>query len=153
MKEYEDPQQHLEQHMERAAERYVQGLQHAGLTANETLNQAVAERAYEKAKENYEQHAIETLTQNTTYIIQEHNNTINNIKRKGTQQALIICPPIAIVYGILAWYSLSHSGNLFLSLIYLFAAFAFIGILMVKIFFDKPQKPSIALKKQIHAQE
>jgi hypothetical protein len=138
---YPDPQQHFEQHMQSAAQRYVDGLNRAGLPPSERLTRAVARRAWHHARESYIQEAQAVRDHNISVIMQDHNRRMNEIKLRGHRIRLWTCPPIALVFGVLAWYNFqSHLPDGFtVGIICAVFALAFLSMLILGAFFDRPR--------------
>ncbi len=133
----EGPHQHLTRHMERAAAQFVDGLQWTGLEPNERLTRAVAERTIREARASYVREATDSRDQHIQEIISDHTRRMNAIKRSGARLRLITCPPIALFFGLLAWYSFSQGGFV-LDVCYVVGALAFLAMLFLGAIFDRP---------------
>jgi hypothetical protein len=144
LKNYEDPQRHFEQSMERSAKKYVDGLERAGLEPNAKLTRVMAERALIEAREDYNRRAAETRHHNIGVIVGNHNRRMNEIKRSGHKLRLWTCPPIAALFGFMAWYSFSHPGaaGIIMGVVYVFGALAFLAMLVLGAIFDRPKGES-----------
>ncbi len=142
MQEYPDPDRHFEEHIQRSADRYVEGLQQAGLEANPTLTRAMAERARAEAEQSYIQEAQATRDHNVSQVMSSYRQRNNQIKREGARLRLWTCPPIAALFGLMAWYSFSHPGaeGVIMGAIYSVGALAFLGMLILGAIFDRPRQ-------------
>lgn len=110
MKDFPDPQQHFETHLARSAEKYVAGLQKAGLKPSDRLARAVGRRAYREARDSLIQEATEVRDHNLKVIIREQAREMREIKRSSRRLRTRVCLPIALAFGLLAWYSFSHTN-------------------------------------------
>jgi Flp pilus assembly protein TadB len=137
-KRYPDPEEHLTQYMERAAERYMDGLSRAGLKPNDRLTRAMARRALHSAQEDYMRQARETRDHNINAILREHHREMNEIKRRGHQQRLWMCPLIAGIFAGVAYYNLVHTHDLLMAAICAAFALAFLLMLILGAIFDRP---------------
>lgn len=127
--------------MGQSAKRYVAGLERAGLEPNERLTRAMAERALIEARKDYNRRAAETQRHNIGVIVENHNRRMNEIKRSGHKLRLWTCPPIAALFGFMAWYSFSHPGavGVVMGVVYTLGALAFLGMLILGAIFDRPK--------------
>jgi hypothetical protein len=137
VKNYPDPDRHFEEHIQRSAEHYVEGLQQAGLEANPTLTRAMAERARAEAEQSYMQEAQATRDHNISQVMSNYHKRNNQIKRESARLRLWACPPIAILFGLMAWYSFSQY-SIFLGILYVVGALAFLAMLILGAIFDRP---------------
>ncbi|MGH2507466.1 MAG: hypothetical protein ACRDHZ_08705 [Ktedonobacteraceae bacterium] len=139
MRKYKNRQQHIEQYMEQAASDYWHGLQERGLKPNSILLKAAARRALDEAERDYTQHASATRDHNIALILSEHQKRLRQIKRDGAKLRLMMCPPLAAFFGVLAWYSFSHTGGLGLAMgiAYSIGALAFLAMLALGAMFDR----------------
>jgi len=141
MRQFPDPDQHFNEHIKRSAEQYADGLQRSGLEPNPTLTRAVAERAVRQAAESYEREAEAVKIHNIKIIASEHRKRINKLKWQGAGLRARVCPPIAAVFGLVAWHNF-HAGNPAMGLLYIGAALSFLVMLILGAIFDKPSPPS-----------
>jgi hypothetical protein len=137
---YEDPGHHLDRHLQDAAERYVDGLQRTGLQPNDRLTHAIAERTVREAGEHYVQEATDVRDHNIAMSLREHHERLNAIKREGALLRLKMCPPMALVFTLMAWYSFGHSGGLLMTICYGVGALAFLAMLVLGAIFDPPRE-------------
>ncbi len=137
MQEFPDPTSHLERHMEQAAEKYVDGLEKAGLEPNPTLTRAMAERALLDAQVDYIHEATATRDHNIALIVNNHKRRMKQIKREGASLRIKTCPPIILLFGLMAWYSLIHAGGIVTGILFIVGALAFLAMLILGPFFDR----------------
>jgi hypothetical protein len=140
-KAYEDPESHFKRHMEQSANKYMDGLQRAGLKPNAKLTRAMAARAANEAGQSYIRETMETRDANISSILKDHNKRMNMIKRQGAALRLKTCPPIAFVFGVLAWYAFNHPVGFIPGawIIYACMSLAFLVMLVLGAIFDRPK--------------
>jgi len=63
---------------------------------------------------------------------------MKNYRRRNNLR-LWICSPIAVFFGLMAWYSFTHSGGLIVATIYIFGSLAFLALLVLGALFDRPR--------------
>lgn len=137
MREYEDPHKHLHRSLERSTDRYVQGLHRSGLKPNARLTRAMAERAVREARESYIREATEIRDHNIGVIHRNHQRRLKRIKQEGASLRLKTCPPIAALFGAVAWYCFLQPSGFLLGLLYTFASLAFLAMLVLGAIFDR----------------
>ncbi|MGB8346582.1 MAG: hypothetical protein WCD86_16975 [Ktedonobacteraceae bacterium] len=138
MREYPDPQQYIVKHMERSAAKYRHGLKRAGLQPNITLTNAMIEQAIEEGKEGYIREAEKVLDHNTRITVRNHRRQMNKLMRQGSSLRMKVCPPIAALFGFMAWYSFSHAEYI-LAIVYAVGALVFLAMLFLGAIFDRPR--------------
>ena len=134
MQDYEDVQQHVERHMKRSAEKYVDGLQKAGLQPNARLTKAVAERALAETRENYIQNATALRDRNIKMILKKIRR---RSARRRIRQRLLLCVPLVLVFGAMAWYSFRYTHNVALGAGYISGALILVILSVLGAVFDQ----------------
>lgn len=140
MRPWKNPHEHFEEHLTCSAHRYVDGRRQAGLSPNPTLTNAMAERAVQEATDSYVRETLEIRDHNIAVIVQEHRQRLNAIKRRGARQRLWTCPPIALCFGLMAWYSFTAGEGLLIGLCYLAGSLTFLAMLVLGAVFDRPTR-------------
>jgi Flp pilus assembly protein TadB len=104
--------------MRKAVERYVDGFHRAGWQPNDKLNRAVAERVSQEIAANVRREIEETYKYNVEVIKQAHRKRErelrNEIRREGRSWMIPLFFIIALGFGLLAWYHLSHQNPIWL---------------------------------------
>lgn len=139
MRPWKNPHEHFEEHLSRSARRYVEGIQRAELSSNPTLERAMAEWAVQEATDSYIRETLEIRDHNIGVIMEQHRQRLNAIKRRGAKLRLWTCPPIALCFGFMAWYSFTYGDSLLIGLCYLAASLAFLAMLVVGAIVDRPR--------------
>lgn len=151
MREYPDVQHHLDASIERAAGRYLEAIQQTGLAPNDTLTRAIAEQTLHDAEASYTQEAAEIRDHNIEVILERHYRGMNAVKREGAKLRLITCPPIALLFGVLAWYSFQQSApaGVMMGLLLSIGSLAFLLMLVLGAIFDRPRpSPSSPMRDE-----
>ncbi len=138
MRPWKNPHEHFEEHLSRSARRYAEGLIRAGIEPHPILTRAMAERAVQEAQESYIRETLEIRDHHIGVILEEHRQRLNAIKRRGAKLRLLTCPPVALCFGAMAWYSYAHH-HFDLVALYTFAALAFLAMLVLGAIFDRPR--------------
>ena len=140
MRDYPDPKEFLDSYMERSIERYADGLQKANIQPNDTLINALFDRTLREAKANYLREADEIHYHNIQAILRDHKNRMNEMKRSGASLRLKTCPIFIVLFGLLAWYSLSHPapGSFIPSICYAATSLVFLAMLILGAIADRP---------------
>ncbi len=138
MKQLPDPQQHFNESVARSNEKYAAWLRRGEVEPNEILMRENQEDAINEARNSYIQEATEIRDHNIRLIIKDSRRRMNQIKRKGANLRLRMCPPIALFFGLIAWYCFSQA-NIVLELAYSIGVFAFLVMLVSGAIFDRPR--------------
>ncbi len=136
MREYPDPQQYIETHLKRAADTYLDGLRRVDLKPNNQLTKAVFERACQETEANFRQEVQEVYEHNVQMILKDHQRRMKPIRRKSAHHRLVLCPPMALVFGFFAWFNLSH-GDQTTGVVCALGALAFLTMLVISAIFDR----------------
>lgn len=137
-REYPHPQQYLDRAIARAQERYIRAIDTCGLLPNERLTRAIVEQAVEQASEQYQEEAEAILRHNNEIIEQQCQEQDNQLKKEGAKMCMWICPPIALLFGMVAWICFDQ-GSVFTGWLYA-ASLAFLGMLVYGWIFERPEK-------------
>jgi Flp pilus assembly protein TadB len=124
----QDPEEHLRHSIQRAADRYYEGLQKTHLPPNEKLARAIVERAVREASEDYQQQISEELEERTRHTLDMYHQRDQARKHAGARAAVIICPPIALAFGIIAWINL-NANDAAMGLVYSIGSLMFLAML------------------------
>lgn len=152
-------QQYIAQYLAHSTERYVTGLQRSGFVPSETLIKAIAQRVVNEANESYLQHITERhhqriarllidyqqhihdLTeqrdQRIAQVLSDHRQRMNHLKRSGMHLRSKTCPPLALLFGFLAWYNFTY-GTWLLGIFFSVGACAFLAMLLFGWLFGRP---------------
>jgi hypothetical protein len=136
LRAYPDAKSHREQYFAAAAEAYREGLDKNGLKPNETVNRAFFHKTLKEAQTDYQNRRDEVFLHNFKAIEASSKREMRRIKRDGTRQAFVMCPPIALVFGVLAAYNFSKH-DVATGITCAAGAVAFLGILVGKYLFDR----------------
>jgi hypothetical protein len=142
MREYGDVDKRFEKHLKAADERYAAWLRRGGVEPNDILIRENRDNALNEARESFVQESVEIRDHNIGVILKDHNKRLNTIKCEGAHLRVWTCPPIALFFGLLAWYSFSRTGaeGMMMGVIYGIGALAFLGMLVLGAIFDRPKE-------------
>ena len=149
MHEYPDVEQHLQSRLERTAHQYVETMQHTGMEPNETLIKAITERALCEAEAEYREEAMKTFHHNVSAILGRQQRRMNAVKREGVKMRLLTCPPVTLVFALLAWYSFHQSApvGLIMGVLLSIGSLAFLLMLVLGAIFDAPQSSALQIRR------
>lgn len=135
----EDPKEYLDRRMKQAAESYVDGLQRTGLSDTPIIQRAYFERAINEAHGEYVENAIRVRDEHIAAILKNYKQRDRQFRREGAKRRICMCPPIALAFSLLAWYSFSQQ-DLAMGIVFVAAALAFLSMLVFGAIFDNLQK-------------
>lgn len=72
-------------------------------------------------------------------IREQHRQEMNAIKRSGARLRLWLCPLIAMLFSLLAWYQFVGAHNIAMGWLYIAGGMAFLLMLALGAMFDRPQ--------------
>ncbi len=140
MRNYEDPRSYVQRHLEQAADRYTEGLRRSGLRPSARLTRAMAGRALREAQEHYIRDITELRDRRIAGILRNQKEDLNAIKREGASFRLKTCPPIALLFGGVAWYNFHQPGGFFTGVLFASFALTFLAFLVLGAIFDRSIK-------------
>jgi hypothetical protein len=79
---------------------------------------------------------------NINFIMSEHRQRMNKVKRAGARLRLWTCPPLALVLGCIAWGYFRQPGSLHvvMGMIYALGSLASLSMLVLGAIFDRLRK-------------
>ena len=138
MRELPDPQQHFDRSLKRSDEEYAAWLRRGGVEPNDILMREHRPDAFREARDSFVREATEVRDQNVKVILREHRRRVNKLKRQGAKLRMRVCPPIAALFGLLAWYNFTQAGGFVMGIISTVGALAFLAMLVLGAIFDRP---------------
>ncbi len=88
-------------------------------------------------RENRIREAMRVRDRNIERIVRSHEKRMNGIKRKSASLRLKVCLPLALLFGLIAWYGFSCS-NWFAAWCYGASSLMFLMVPVLGAFFDRP---------------
>lgn len=139
MRESEKAQSHFEKHIKQSDEQYAAWLRRGGVEPTDILMRENRGSALNEARESYIKAITEIRDHTIKVIVRDNNKRIRAIKREGAHLCLKICPPIALVFGLMAWYSFAQ-GRFFMGMVSITGSLAFLALLVLRVLFDRPRR-------------
>ncbi len=75
----------------------------------------------------------DTFAHNISVILQEQTKRTRQIKQAERKAAVLLCPPVALVFGALAWFAFRQGAGV-LGIVYSVGALAFLALLLWTLF-------------------
>lgn len=124
MQRYPDPKETLDRYVDAAALRYIAALHATGMEPNVTLMHAIVEQTVDEADRAHTDACRQVLEQNIEHVLRTHQECMNELARDRKRLAWIICVPMTLVMGVLAWLGFTH-GQPVLACCYAMSALVF----------------------------